>query len=78
MAAVTNNATSYCDRSGTYSICKEEDDRIEYTCIIPDRPWKKKKRKIPVPTGATMVCLWHRSIHAAALSSPLHKPQINY
>ena len=44
MAAVAGKATSSHDRSGTYSMCKEEEDRIEYTLIIPSRPWKKKRK----------------------------------
>ena len=43
MAAVAKKATSFHDRSGTYSICKEEVDRIVYTCTIPSGSWKKKK-----------------------------------
>ena len=38
MAAVANKATNSHDKSGMYSICKEENDRIEYTHIIPCRP----------------------------------------
>ena len=45
MAAVASKTTPSRDRSGTYSICKEEEDRIEYTCIIPSGPWKKKNIK---------------------------------
>ena len=46
MAAVADNATDSHDKSGTYSICKEEEDRIEYTHIIPSGPWKKKMMMI--------------------------------
>ena len=64
---------------------QEEEDRREYTRIVPCRPWKKKtkmmkkKRKIPASTGAAMVCLCHCSIcSAAALTSPPPKPKIDY
>ena len=45
MATVADGATSSYDRSGMHSINKEEEDRTEYTHIIPSRPWKKKKIK---------------------------------
>ena len=44
MAAVADKATSPCDRYGTYSICKEEEDRREYTHIIVHGPQKKKMK----------------------------------
>ena len=38
MAAIVDNATSSHDTSGTYSVCKEEEDRKEYTHITPYGP----------------------------------------
>ena len=41
IAAVANKATHSCDRSCMYSICKEEDNRIEYTCIVHADPERR-------------------------------------